>query len=155
MSYASLWRSRPEGERRAIAIGGAMLAVLLVIVLAWLPLERTRTRLSADLPRLRASVAQLRRDAAEVKRLRAIVPTVSTNSTPLSSLATQAPLAGAQVSVPDEKHVRVAAADIGFSALLQWLVTVQSTQSLRVESAKIDALAAPGRVHAELTLSKS
>ena len=152
------WRARPERERSFLAAGALVIGVMLYVALVWLPLERMRVRLAADLPELRASIVSLERDAAEVKRLRA---------TPSSIPATRAPLAplmrantwarelpGVQLTVPDERHVKLSGSDIAFTSLLDWLTTAQAAHGLRVESARIDALPAPGRVRAELTLAR-
>jgi general secretion pathway protein M len=155
MSFATFWEARSERERRVIVQCGVLVAALLVFALVWLPLQRTRTRLEITLPQLRASIEQLKRDADEVKRLKSIAPTVTGKPTPLVSLATQNTLTGAQVSVPDDKHVHVVANDVGFTRLLDWLVSVQSTHALRVESARIEALPTTGRVRADLTLARS
>jgi type II secretory pathway component PulM len=64
-------------------------------------------------------------------------------------------LPGVQLTVPDEKHVRITAADVSFTALLDWLSTARAAHGLRVESARIDALPLAGRVRAELTLARS
>ena len=161
MSLARFWQSRPARERSLASAGLVVLAIMLVVALVWLPLERTRTRLNADLPALRASVAALERDAAEVKRLRAVSATIPANPAPLAPLmaanAWARALPGVQLSVPDEKHVRLAAEDVSFTALLDWLTTAQAAHGLRVETARIDALPGPGpgRVRAELTLARS
>jgi general secretion pathway protein M len=159
VSLAQLWHSRPARERSLVSAGLVVLAIMLVVALAWLPLERTRARLHADLPPLRASVAALERDAAEVKRLRAMSATIPNNPSPLAPLiaanAWARTLPGVQLSVPDEKHVRLAAEDVSFTALLDWLTTAQAAHGLRVETARIDALPKPGRVRAELTLARS
>ena len=155
MSYASVWRSRTEQERRFITAGAIVVGLILVFAVVWLPLQRARARLDVELPQLRASISQLRRDAEEVKRLKIVAPTVSSNPTPLAALATQGTLTGAQVSVPDAKHVHLVANDIAFTKLLDWLVTVQSTHALRVENARIEALPATGRVRADLTLARN
>jgi type II secretory pathway component PulM len=60
-----------------------------------------------------------------------------------------------QLTLPDENHVKISGADVPFSALLDWLTTVQAAHGLRVESARIEALPAAGRVRAELTLARS
>jgi type II secretory pathway component PulM len=60
-----------------------------------------------------------------------------------------------QLSVPDDKHVRLAGDDIAFGALLDWLATAQAAHGLRVESARIEALPTAGRVRAQLTLARS
>lgn len=153
---AAAWRQRSEGERRALAWAAAALALVLLITFAWLPLHRTRDRLATELPALRASIAALERDAAEVAQLRSLVPASPPAGTPLASLATNAGgLAGAQVAVLDGRRVRVTGADLSFAALLEWLRNARATHGMRVESARIDALPAAGRVRAELMLSRS
>ncbi len=157
-TLAETWRSRPERERSFLAAGAVVMGVMLYVALAWLPLERMRARLAADLPALRASITALERDAAEVKRLRALPSAVPRNRSPLAPLMAAntwaRELPGVQLTVPDEKHVKISGADVGFTALLDWLATAQAAHGLRVESARIDALPAPGRVRAELTLAR-
>jgi general secretion pathway protein M len=159
MSLARMWRSRSERERSVVSAGLVVLAIMLAVTLVWLPLERTRVRLAAELPQLRASVLALQRDAAEVKRLRALPATIPANPSPLAPLmaanAWARELPGVQLTVPDEKHVRIVGDDVGFTALLDWLANAQAAHGLRVETARIEALPAPGRVRAELTLARS
>ena len=159
MSLADIWFARPERERSALTAGLVVLAIMLVVALVWLPLERTRTRLAAELPRLRASVDQLQLDAGEAKRLKAMAPTFPVNQAPLATVIRSdmwaRELPGVQVSIPDEKHVKLIAIDVGFTALLDWLVTAQAAHGLTVESARIDALPAQGHVRAELVLARS
>jgi type II secretory pathway component PulM len=155
-TLAESWRARPERERSFLAAGALVVGVMLYVALVWLPLERARVRLEADLPALRASIAALERDAAEVKRLRATPSAIPQNRMPLASLmsanAWARQLPGVQVTVPDERHVKLAGDDIPFTALLDWLVTAQAAHGLRVESARIDARPETGRVRADLTL---
>ena len=159
MSLATLWHSRSARERSVIAAGLTVLAVMLAVALVWLPLERARTRLAAELPQLRATVLALQRDADEVKRLRALPATIPANPSPLAPLIAAntwaRDLPGVQLSVPDERHVKLIGSDVSFTALLDWLATAQAAHGLRVETARIDALPAPGRVRAELTLARS
>ena len=150
------WRQRTPQQRRTYTLIASIVAIVLLVALVWLPLERTRARLNAELPRLRGSIAALERDAAEVKRLRALPVATGTAGTPLASLATNAGgLPGAQISVIDGKRVRVTGPDVGFTALLQWLRAAQATHGMRVESARLEALPAPGRVRAELVLVRA
>jgi general secretion pathway protein M len=159
MSVASLWHSRSERERSLVTSGMVVLALMLVVALVWLPLERTRVRLNAELPQLRTSTAALQRDADEVRRLKSMSATVPANPSPLAPLiaanAWARDLPGVQLTVPDEQHVRITAADVSFTALLDWLATARAAHGLRVESARIEALPLPGRVRAELTLARS
>jgi general secretion pathway protein M len=156
MNLPAAWTRRNPAERRYIAMGALAVGAVLVVALVWLPLERARTRLAADLPRLRAEVAALQRDAEEVKRLRALPASNPSSASPLASLATNGGgLAGAQLAVLDERRVRITGADVSFAGLLEWLRNAQATHGVRVESARLDALPAPGRVRAELVLSRS
>jgi type II secretion system protein L len=150
------WQTRSPRERRNLRAAAVLLGLALVVAFVWLPLERSRARLAAELPRLRASIDGLQRDAGEVKRLRASAPAAATPSAPLASLATNGGgLPGAQFAVLDERRVRVSGADVGFGALLEWLRNAQVTHGMRVESARLEALPAPGRVRAELVLARS
>ena len=153
---AQAWDERSPRERAAIAWGAALLLTALTIAVVWLPLERTRTRLAAELPALRGSIAALERDAAEAKRLRGLPAAAPLSGTPLASLASNAGgLPGAQIAVLDERRVRVSGADVSYAALLEWLRGAAATHGMRVESARLEALPPAGRVRAEITLSRS
>ena len=158
-TLAEAWRARPERERSFLAAGALVIGVMLYVALVWLPLERTRARLAADLPVLRASITALERDSVEVKRLRTTPSSIPQHRAPLASLmaanAWGRELPGVQVTVPDEKHVKLSGADMPFTALLDWLATAQAAHGLRVESARIEALPATGRVRADLTLARN
>jgi type II secretory pathway component PulM len=148
------WDMRPERERRAIAwgVGAVLLALALVL---WLDAERSRARLAAELPRLRASIAALERDADEVQRIRSMAPVQAVAQSPLVTLATNSGgLPGASITLLDERRVKVTG-EIAFGALLEWLRNSQATHGMKVDAARIEALAAPGRVRADLTLSRS
>ena len=134
----------------------AALAVVAAIAVAWVQAERSRKQLAAELPTLRASIGALERDAQEVARLRALpAPSTSTRA-PLASLATDAGgVPGARITVLDERRVRFAGDDVAFGALLEWLRLAQGAHGMRIESARIDALPSPGRVKAELILTRS
>lgn len=145
-------------SRKTIVAAATIAVIAILVAFVWLPLERTRSRLAAQLPALRASIATLEAQAEEAKRLRSMPPKTSSASEPLASLVTQGgggALPGAQIAVLDGQRVRVTANDVAFGALLEWLAAAQSAQGLRVESAQIDALAVPGRVRAELRLTRS
>jgi general secretion pathway protein M len=148
------WAARGPGERRLVGASIAATAIALAFLL-WLDAERTRTRLAAELPRLRASIAALQRDADEVRRLRSMTPVQAGTPSPLATLASDAGgLPGAQVSVLDDRRVKVTG-EIAFGALLEWLRNAQATHGMRVESARLDALPSPGRVRAELLLTRA
>lgn len=144
-------------RKTLLALAGVAIVILL-IAFAWLPLERSRARLNAELPAMRTSIAVLERNAEEARRLRSLVPAPSARNEPLASVATAAggkPVPGAQIAILDARTLVVSGGDVAFGALLEWLQAVQAAQGLRVETARIEALPAPGRVRAELRLSRS
>lgn len=148
------WNTRATRERRALGWGAALLAIALALVL-WLDAERSRARLGAELPRLRASIAALERDADEVRRIKSMAAIQPTASTPLVTLATNAGgLPGATITVLDERRVKLTG-EVAFGALLEWLRSSQATHGMRVEAARLESLASPGRVRADLTLARS
>ena len=146
-------------ERSLLSAGAVVIGVMLVVAFVWLPLERLRVRLAQELPLLRASVESLQRDAEEVKRVRALPATMPGNPPPLAGvIASNAwgrELPGVQLSVPDDRHVKLVGEDVSFGALLDWITTAQAAHGLRVESARIEATGMVGRVRAELTLTRS
>jgi len=150
------WHDRSPFERRVLGALAALCAVALFVAFGWLPLERTRTRLKAEVPALRASIAALERQADEVRRLRALPAVAGSPAEPLASLTTAGgrTLPGAQLSVLDGKTVILTAADVAFGALLEWIASVQAAQGLRVQAAHIEALPAAGRVRAEVKLAR-
>lgn len=149
------WDRRSAGERRALAILALLVAASLVLAFAWLPLERTRTRLEAELPALRASVASLEEQAGVVRRLRAMPARNGSNPAPLGALAgSGTSLPGAQVTALDDRRIRVTGADVGFAALLDWLAGAQRSHGLRVDSARLESLPTAGRVRVELVLTR-
>lgn len=155
MNARELWRQRSAGERRTLAIGAGAIALLLFIAFAWIPLERSRARLEREVPQLRAAVAALQRDADEVKRLRAMPAASHADAAPLSTLAAGTGVPpGARLSVLDARRVNLAANDMAFTALVEWLANAAPAQGLRVESAHLEALAMPGRVRADITLAR-
>jgi len=152
-----LWMDRAPADRVLLMAITTIAALALIVAFIWLPLERARARLARELPQLYASAATLERQAAEAKRLRSMPAIAAGAAEPLASLVTAGggnPLPGAQISVLDGKTIAVTGADIAFGPLLEWIATVQVSQGLRVLSARIEALPAPGRVRAELRLAR-
>ena len=154
----SRWGGLGHRQRRLLW-GAAVILLLAVLAAFWIQAEHSRAQLAAELPRLRASIAALERDAIEVARLRSLPAAPARGPaaarSPLAALATDAGgVPGARITVLDERRVRLASDDMAFGALLDWLRRAQSSHGMRVDSARVDALAAPGRVRAELILTK-
>jgi general secretion pathway protein M len=157
MKAPALWVARSPRERRVLAWAAAGTAALLAFTLVWLPMERARTRIAGELPALRASVAEMRAQAAEAKELRAMPVRGTGTPTPLATLVSSGTLtqglAGARLSLPDGKRLRLAVDDASWTRLVEWLATAHATHGLTVEEATIDALPAAGRVRAAIVLA--
>ena len=155
-TLATLWAARSPRERAAISITATVLAAILIVALIWLPLERARTRLAAELPGLRASVAQMRVEAAEVQRLRTL-PAREASLTPAALMAsgtfTQG-LPGATASAIDTRRIRLTVADASWNAVIAFVERTQAAHGFSVESATVDALPTTGRVRAEIVVAR-
>jgi general secretion pathway protein M len=156
MNASAWWLSRSAQERAVLGAVAAAAVVLLAFAFVWLPLDRDRDRLAAALPALRASAAAMRAQSAEVKALRA-VPARAAAATPLATLVASGSLAqglpGARIAILDVKRARLAVDDASWTRLVEWLAAAQATHGLVVEEAKVEALAAVGRVRAEFLLA--
>jgi general secretion pathway protein M len=157
MKAPAIWVARSPRERSVLAWAGAGAVALLVFALAWLPMERARTRIAAELPALRASIAEMRAQAAEAKELRAMPVRGAGTPTPLAALVSSGTLAqglpGARLSALDGKRAKLAIDDASWTRLVEWLATAHATHGLTVEEATIDALPAAGRVRAAIVLA--
>lgn len=155
-ALSTWWSARSQAERRILSIGGALAAMLVFAAFVWLPLERARARLAAELPGLGASVAQMRAQAEQVKALRALPVRSGAANVPLATLVASGTLAqgipDARVATLDARRLKLTAGDVGWARLLEWISGVQAAHGLAVDAASIDALPSPGRVRAELVL---
>jgi general secretion pathway protein M len=151
MNLAQAWNARAPRERRVIAGMAVLVAAVLFLAFAWLPVERARSRLGNDLPRLRASVATLEHQANEVRRLRTMPASSEGGSPDAGALPA---LTGAQVSSPAANRYRVVATDVEGGALLEWLASASSRRGLVVQSAHLERLPAAGHWRGELALAK-
>lgn len=156
MNAPAWWTARSARERAAVGWAAAAIAVLLVFALGWLPLERARVRIAAELPALRMSAAEMRAQAAEVQSLRALPPRAEA-TVPLATLVAAGTLTqglpGARVSVLDGKRARLAVDDASWTRLVEWLAATQATHGLAVAEAKVEALDSVGRVRGEFVLA--
>jgi type II secretory pathway component PulM len=157
MSLLAQWRSRSPRERLVFGAIGLVVFAAIVVAFAWLPLERHRARLTAELPALRASVVEMRAQAGEVKRLKAMPPRADAkNPAPLAQLVSAGTLAqglpGARLTPVDGRRVRLAVDDASWARLVEWVSAAQSLHGLTAESARVEALAVAGRVKADLVM---
>ncbi len=152
------WDSRAPRERVVIA---ALAALLGAASYLWLlnSADRAREQLRTSVATLRTQAALLDQQAAEHARLRA-TPAPPASPTDLRTLVKArteaAGLAGAltRLDAPDADHVQIAFGAVSFADWLGWIAALQA-QQVRVEAARIQALAAQGMVSATATLTRA
>jgi len=153
-----LWQSRAPRERMVIAL---LAAVLVASSYVWLlhAADQARGQLRASVATLRTQAALLDQQAAEHERLRAAAaPPASPTDlrTVVQARIDAALLSGAltRIDAPDTDHVKVAFGAVAFADWLAWLASLQA-QQVRLETGRVEALAAPGMVSATATLTRS
>jgi general secretion pathway protein M len=152
------WEARAPRERRIIAALAAILGAAAYVLLVH-STDRGREQLRASVAALRTQAAVLDQQAAEHQRLRA-APATPASPTDLRTLVQSrtdaARLSGAmtRIDAPDADHVNVAFGAVSFADWLAWTAALQA-QQVRVEAARVEALAAAGMVSATATLSRA
>ena len=162
MNPLSLLRRRSPRERTAITFGAGAVLTLAGYGLLWLPLAADTARLRVSVPQLRAQAAQLDADAAEAKRL-AAVPAVSSPVPPgadtLAAGVEQSILAAGlkdkvRVQALDTARAQLDTETAEFNDWIALLAAVQQARKAKVESARVEPLAASSQVHARAVLSR-
>jgi len=153
-----IWQSRAPRERMVIAL---LAAVLVAASYLWLlhSADRARGQLRTSVATLRTQAVLLDQQAAEHERLRASAPPPASTTdlrTVVQARIDAALLSSAltRIDAPDTDHVKVAFGAVAFADWLAWLAALQA-QQVRLETARVEALAAPGMVSATATLTRS
>ncbi|MEX2239374.1 MAG: type II secretion system protein GspM [Burkholderiales bacterium] len=151
------WGSLAPGRRAAIAVLAMVLGVASYL---WLlhAADRARGQLGTSVAALRTQAVLLEQQAAEHARLRS-APPVPSSSGELRALVqarTDAARLGALARIEplDPDHVRVAFGAVSFADWLGWTADLQA-QHVRLDGARIEALAAPGLVSVSATFARN
>jgi general secretion pathway protein M len=151
------WGSLAPGRRAAVA----MLAMVLgVASYLWLlhAADGARGQLGASVAALRTQSALLEQQAAEHARLRSAPPVPSSPGELRALVQARADAARlgalARIEPLDANRVRVAFGAVPFADWLGWIAELQS-QHVRLEAARIEALAAPGLVSVSATFARA
>ncbi len=153
-----VWEARAPRERMVIAALAAVLGAASYGLLLY-SADRARGQLGVSVAALRTQAALLEQQAAEHERLRArpAPPASPTDLRTLVQARTDAArLSGAltRIDAPDADHVRVIFGAVSFADWLDWIAALQA-QQVRIESGRVEALAAPGMVSATATLTRT
>lgn len=146
---ASWWGNRTPRERRLLmALGGTALLALLVLAI-YRPLAEARASAVADIRTYEVLAAQLRIAGPELARLRAMDRSAAPAL--VNRTASGYGLTVGRLE-PDGGAVRVSLQNADFTQLVQWLVQLETTSTLRVSKIRMERTATPGVVNAQIAL---
>jgi general secretion pathway protein M len=148
------WIGLSRRERIAVLCAAALVVTTLVYLIGIEPAWRSRTRLSAELPRLRSEAAELDQLAAEAAKLKLHTRTLESpeqTKAALTRLLAEKNISGAQVREEGERII-VSAKRTEAAAWLTWLKDASNELPLRIAAARIARVSA-GLVDAEVTLA--
>ena len=149
---------RSPRERMAVTFGAAAALILALYGWLWLPLAADTARLRGSLPQLRAQAAQLEADAAESKRLAASPVTRAAPAGDNLAAGIEQSIAAAgmkdkvRVQALDAARAQLDTEDANFNDWIALLAAVQQAKNARVDSARVEPLAASTQVHARAVL---
>jgi general secretion pathway protein M len=143
------WGNRTPRERRLLIALAGTAALLLVVLAIYKPLADTRARAVADIHTYEVLAAQLRIAGPELARLRAIDRSASP-----ATVTSSASSFGLTVSKlePQPGFIRVSLQNADFTKVIQWLVQLETSSTLRVSQVRMDRQNVPGIVNAQITL---
>jgi general secretion pathway protein M len=151
-----LWLSRAPRERVVIAVLAAIVGIASYALLVH-SADRGRSQLRASIATLRTQAVLLEQQAAEHQRLRA-APAPAASAADLRGVvqgrADAARLALTRIDAPDAEHVRVTLGAVAFADWLALVIALQA-QHVRLEAARLEALAAPGLVSVNATFARA
>ena len=148
------WIGLSRRERIATSVAAALVALTLIFLVGIEPAWRTRVKLGADLPRLRAQAAELDQLAAEAKKLKLHTRTLESPEQTRAALTRflgEKGLSGAQMREEGERVI-VSAKRIDAAAWLAWLKDTTNELPLRIAAARMSKVGT-GMVDAEVTLA--
>lgn len=151
------WQQLQSRERRLISFGAVLLAALLLYLVAFEPAWVGRQRLAAELPKLRAQLAQMEALAAEARRLSGTAAASSDTPQQLRvQLEQSIAAAGLQDNVTQLSQsgelIDLRFKAVPFAQWLAWFDTTLRETRLRAVDIALSREAAPGVISARLTL---
>lgn len=134
------WQGLSRRERAVTAAGTTLVLLALTYLLAIEPAWKARTRLDAELPKLRAQVAEVDALAQEASRLKAAgvaVESAGAARTALEQSAARGNLGGVRIAVLDERRLSASAKGVPAAQWLAWLESSARESRLRIAQVRI------------------
>ena len=157
---AAWWNGLAAQERRVLAVGGVVAALLLGWALLWHPLAQRRAELERDLDRQRGELAFVRAGATEIAHRRATGAQAGGQRAGKSLLALADATARSgglgdalkRVEPAGAKTVKVAFESARFDALVGWIEALAAGYGVEAVELSVDRADGVGFVNARVTL---
>jgi len=157
---AAWWNGLAAQERRVLAVGGVVAALLLGWALLWHPLAQRRAELERDLGQQRSELAFVRAGAAEIAHRRATGAQAGGQRAGKSLLALADATARSgglgdalkRVEPAGAKTVKVAFESARFDALVGWIEALAAGYGVEAVELSVDRADGVGFVNARVTL---
>jgi general secretion pathway protein M len=157
------WRGLAARERAVLAIGGAIVALLLAWALVWDPLSTQRARLEAEVRQAEADLVWMREAVPRLAARRAQGGALGADragrSLPaLADASLREAGLGAHLKRLEplgEGRVSLSFEGVGFDPWILWLEAFAPRYGIRVEELVVDRAAGPGMVDARVVLVDS
>lgn len=151
------WNGLSPQERQWVLGGGVLLALLILYLLLWLPLQKDLNRLRASVPESQAQLQRMIAQSATIQPLRgqrATPPSPGTLVSLIDQSASQRGLRAllTRLEADGTNGVQIQAEAAAFNSLIAWLAELQESHALVIDSATFDAHTAAGTVNARIRL---
>ena len=159
---AAWWQKQSERDRRVLAVGATIVALLLAWAFVWYPLARARAQLESRVEHERADLAWMRQAGGEVQALRAkgARGQVDRQGKSLFALADVtargAGLATAlkRVEPTGPRSVRASFEGANFDALIGWVDALARDYAVQTTDFSADRVEGIGLVNARVVLEE-
>ena len=159
---AAWWQKQSERDRRVLAFGAVLVALLLAWAFVWYPLARARTQLETRVEHERTDLAWMRQSGGELQDLRAkgARGQVDRQGKSLFALADVTArgaglaIALRRVEPTGPKSVRASFEAANFDALVSWVDALARDYSVQTTDFSADRAEAIGTVNARVVLEE-
>ncbi len=156
------WAGRQPRERVLLLIAAGLIVFTLLLAIVYLPLQRHRAALSAQVVQAELDLLAARRYADEIRSAGPQSTAAALPGPDRSLLALvdeglrEAGLTSvlARIEPEGDKRVRLWLEDAPFNSLIAWLERASAEQGVRLIDASVDRDLAPGLVSVRLTLEQ-
>jgi general secretion pathway protein M len=148
------WTGLARRERMMTAAAASFAALALLFLIAIEPAWKTRERLAAELPRLRAQAAEIQAlalEATDLQQRGVAAESAGGAQAALEQSLARAGLPATRVAVLDERRLAVSAEGVSASQWLAWAEEAARDSRLRIATARISRGPVRSVVDAEAT----